>query len=109
MITCLDFLDLTVSSGSQQGSDEEDNHLGFLLLGDTQGFIYIISLSKLDGNEDQLVYMCNISQASSSDARSVIAAKWISWLDVKFAVMTSDGDLAVYDFLLSREDQLSLD
>lgn len=109
MITCLDFLDLTVSSGSQQVSDEEDNHLGFLLLGDTQGFIYIVSLSKLEGNEDQLVYMCCISQSGSSDPHSVIAAKWISWLDVKFAVMTADGDLAVYDFLINREDQLSLD
>lgn len=53
--------------------------------------------------------MSNISQSRSPDPHSVVAAKWISWLDVKFAVMTSDGDLAVYDFLLSREDQLSFD
>lgn len=109
MITCLDFLDLTVATGSQQSSEEEDNHLGLLLLGDSQGFIYIVQLSKLDGNEDQLVYMNNISQSGSSDPHSVIASKWISWLDVKFAVMTSDGDLVVFDFLINREDQLSLD
>ena len=106
-ITCLDFLDLTVSAGTIQKGDEEDNHLGFLLMGDALGFIYIVSLSKLEGNKDQLVFMCNLNQPGTSDPHSVIATKWLSWLDIKFSIMTSDGDLGVFDFLINREDQLS--
>ena len=97
-IACLDFLDQTHAKTSS-----EDN-LGLLLLGDQLGFLYIIQLSKHEGHQDQLLYMANLSQSSNQEAWSIIAAKFISCLDAKFARMTADGDLSVFEALIDQED-----
>ena len=42
-----------------------------------------------------------------SEHQKVVAAKWISCLDVKFATMTSNGDLIVCEVLADYEDELA--
>ena len=76
-------------------------------MGDQLGFVYIIQLSKHEGVHDQLLYMANLSQSSNQEARSIIAAKFISCLDIKFVRMTADGDLSVYDALIDYEEQIA--
>ena len=83
------------------------DNLGLLILGDQLGFLYIIQLTKHEGHQDQLLYMANLSQSSNQEARSIIAAKFISCLDIKFARMTADGDLSVFEAYIDQEDQLS--
>jgi len=51
--------------------------------------------------------MSYANQSSHQEAKSIIAAKWISWLDMKFAIMTADGDLVIFEVQINREDELS--
>jgi hypothetical protein len=39
-----------------------ENNLGILLVGDAVGFLYIIQMKKLEGTEDLLLFMTNISK-----------------------------------------------
>ena len=50
--------------------------------------------------------MSNANQSSHQDSKAVIACKWISWLDLKFAIMTGDGDLVISEVILNREEEL---
>jgi hypothetical protein len=47
------------------------------------------------------------NQQSHQDSRSIISAKWISWLDAKFVVMTADGLLTIFDATIDDEEQLA--
>lgn len=43
----------------------------------------------------------------NSNDNPVISVKWISMLDLKFAIMTSSGDLSIYDVLLDNDDPIA--
>lgn len=72
-------------------------------MGDASGFLYILKLAKLEGHQDQLLYMSKVQEGS----HKIVSAKWISCLDVKFVTMTSNGDLTVYEMLADFEDELA--
>ena len=43
----------------------------------------------------------------NSHENSVISVKWISKLDLKFAIMSSSGDLSIFDVLLDNDDPIA--
>jgi hypothetical protein len=43
----------------------------------------------------------------SNQESAVVSAKWMAKLDLKFAIMTSGGDLSIFDVLLDNEDQVA--
>jgi hypothetical protein len=48
--------------------------------------------------------MANLSQSSSQEAKSIIAAKFISSQDIKFTRITADGDLGIFEAMIDHED-----
>ena len=39
----------------------------------------------------------------------IVAVKWLSWQDLKFAYITAEGDFGVYACVVNREDPLAQD
>ncbi len=53
------------------------------------------------------MYITNINYSNHQEIRSIIAIKWLSWQDIKFGVLTADGDLSVFDVFIDHEDELA--